>query len=321
MFANLFGREKKILSKCEPFLSDKKVKSSKHSTIGKREFLKLMRNKKMTVPIPLHFTTRGLNGMHIKKEDSSGLEVYETPVEGEHFLTADIRCGLMKMSRDPRSYKPEEIMSLFHHHNGFILYANTLYEVNVQCFNTSQLIIPVNEIDESIKHNSETLKVVLANMQEDTYVQANNDIHKLFMSIIENRSLDIYLTTGLHYFVFEVLPTAVPLYVYYIAEDTSILVPWINYIKGAGAWVTHGASHNLLPIFREGESNQQLEKIKIIVHSERTQRVQIRIQHGHSDSRLTVYKGRIQVHTTIFKAQFGKIVADIGEYHEKNKKW
>lgn len=306
MFTNLMRLNNKRLSTCEPFLQDKHVKIRRHSTIGKRAFVKLIRNKKMTQPKFLHFTGHGALGLQIREESNYGLKVHEEQSESEHFLMADMHCGLVKLSKDPTSCSNQEILALLHYHNGLIFHKNFLYEVNCQKIPTNSLLVPVLETNESSKHSIMQLKSLFSNMREDVYIQADNTIQKLFMSITARYTPDIYLSEGFHYFTFEVLPTTVPIYIYYITQPTSILVPWLNYIEGYENWTIQGDSYNLTPIFREGESSEQLEKLKIVLYSEFPQRVQVRLQHGFDT--VTIYKGRERVHSTICKSLFGKII-------------
>lgn len=116
----------------------------------------------------------------------------------------------------------------------------------------------------------------------------------------------IFLKKGFHFFILKAKPSKTQLYIYLTAEKVNILLPWLNFSDTAG-W-SHFGEHkeNLVPIFSQQETTSTSEKIKIVIYSPISQKVNLRWQHAYAGG--TVYNGKKEITSTICGVKAGEIV-------------
>lgn len=114
---------------------------------------------------------------------------------------------------------------------------------------------------------------------------------------------DMTLSKGSHYFVFETKKLDIPLYIYMIGKNESLLFPWTKDDKLSNNWSASGESNGLKPLLSKIVTSPSSEKLIIVVQSMSDQTIELRWQHGNSSG--TIYKGSAENTSQICNAQFG----------------
>ncbi len=117
---------------------------------------------------------------------------------------------------------------------------------------------------------------------------------------------NIRLLKGFNYLVFETEPTVAQLYLYIVKDNASLFLKWLDKTGVSGTSWVNMINDEIKPVFSQIESTKDTEKLTVVLYCDHDQEVQIRWQHGHKHR--TMYKGKKNNFSTIYKAEIGQIV-------------